>query len=176
MFDEEESLGQATTPGEESLGDAVKKFDLKGFIQGVRPGRVSYRLYSRTDLDEEISRLRAEAMEVLTSGQNYRAQALNRKLKEAQEAYFAQSIDLVLEERSRDWTVRTTAELKQAGVSGHDITLGLVAGQIVEPAGVTGEDLRELAEKIPGQINGLVKAWGELQRLSEEQAKSLPVF
>ena len=134
------------------------------------------RLYARPDLDQQIQAASAEMFEAMQTGDKLRQRALERKIVDVKKQYFSESIDIVLEERSKEWQARKTAELKQAGVEGNKaLTLGLVASQIVEPADAfTGSDLLELAEVIPAQINELVEAWGRLSGQSD--SKGLPTF
>lgn len=155
---------------------ASKGFDLKAWIQGVRGARAMIRLYARPDLDQQIQAASAEMFEAMQTGDKLRQRALERKIVDVKKQYFSESIDIVLEERSKEWQARKTAELKQAGVEGNKaLTLGLVASQIVEPADAfTGSDLLELAEVIPAQINELVEAWGRLSGQSD--SKGLPTF
>lgn len=155
---------------------AVKGFDLQAWIEGVRSARAMVRLYARPDLDEQVQALAADMFEAMNSGDKATQRKCEAKIVALKKQYFAASIDVVLEERSRDWQARKTAELKQAGVAGdRELTLALVAEQIVEPAGsFTGEDLAGLAEVIPRQINGLVEAWGKLSGVTD--VKGLPTF
>lgn len=155
---------------------AVKGFDLQAWIEGVRSARATVRLYSRPDLDQQVQALAAELFEAMNTADKVAQRRLEAKILAVKKKYFAASIDVVLEERSRDWQARKTAELKQAGVAGdRELTLALVAEQIVEPEGAfTGEDLAGLAEVIPRQINGLVEAWGKLSGVTD--VKGLPTF
>ena len=155
---------------------AVKDFDLRAWIEGVRSARATVRLYSRPDLDEQVQALAADMFEAMNSGDKATQRKCEAKIVALKKKYFAASIDVVLEERSRDWQARKTAELKQAGItSERELTLALVAEQIVEPEGAfTGEDLASLAEVIPRQINGLVEAWGKLSGVTD--VKGLPTF
>lgn len=181
MFDEEAALAAALgeePQAEESLGEAVEKFDLQRFIEGARSARATVRLYSRPDLDEEIGLIRQDLFEAAASGDHRRQVELKKRLEDAQHAYFAQSIDLVIEERSKDWQARQTKAIKEArpDISRRDLTLELVARQIIAPYRFTGRDLSEIAEVIPSQVNRVIRAWAELQQVSPEEARVLPAF
>ena len=154
---------------------AIKGFDLRAWIDGVRSARTTVRLYSRPDLDVHIQRTVAELDEARQLGVMSLVKERQRKLVELKREYFAHSLDVVLEERSKEWQARQTRRFQDAGVTGsRALTLHLVASQIVEPAGeFTGEDLVELSEIIPSQVRGLVDAWGQI---SGVPAKDLPVF
>lgn len=158
------------------LDRAAADFDLKAWIEGVRSARTTVRLYSRPDLDERIQVIGAQIVEAMNLGERHRIPALKDKSKALMREFVASSLDIVLEERSREWQARKTAELKAAGVQGERaITLGLVAAQIVDPEGAfTGEDLAGLAEVIPSQVNHLVASWGKLSGQSD--GKGLPTF
>ena len=168
-----EQVEQSITESDQEPLDPAG-FDFKAFVEGTRTARVSHRLYSRADLDVEIAAAANDLHEALSLGvrgliveREKRVQALKRK-------YFASGMDVVLEERSKDWQARETKRLKAAGVTGdHEIVLGLIAGQVVSPHGVTRELLGEFREVAPGQIKNLVNTWRQLQNLD---SKGLPVF
>lgn len=191
-IEEEMSFGQvgASTPEEPeesmaamsdrekraAMNEAVAQFDLEAFMGAARSQRATVRLYARPDLDEEITRLRADAFEATQRGDVHVVSGLKAQIKRAQDAYFAQAIDIVVEERSKAWQARKLQELKDKfpGVSSRELELEILAAQIVSPAGgFTGKDLTQLAEVIPSQINTLIRAWGEL---SGREERDLPVF
>lgn len=169
----DEAPEQAVTDSEQELLDPAG-FDFKAFVEGTRTARVSHRLYSRADLDVEIAAAANDLHEALSLGVRGLIVEREKRVQALKRQYFASGMDVVLEERSRDWQARETKKLKAAGVTGeHEIVLGLIAGQVVSPAGVTADLLSEFREVAPGQIKNLVNTWRQLQNL---EAKGLPVF
>lgn len=172
---DELSLGEtSTTTDEASVDEAVKSFDLQSFIAGVRPGKVTVALYSRPDLEAHIGRVRSDGLDALNAGNKLGFEEASKRLVELQTKYAASRMDVTLEERSEDWQARKIEELKKEGIIDKKrLTLFLLAAQIVEPLGLTGEDLEQLAEVIPTQVKRLVAAWGELQN---QPIEGLPGF
>lgn len=169
----EEELDQKRA--REEFAEATKNFDLKAWIEGVRSARTTVRIYARADLDVHIQRVAAELAEAQQLGLVSLVKERQRKLKALRQQYFAASLDIVLEERSKEWQARKMRELQDAGVTDQKaLTLGIVAAQIVDPEGAfTGDDLLELAEVIPSQVRRLVDAWGQISGVSQD---ALPVF
>lgn len=153
---------------------AIKGFDLRAWIDGVRSARTLVRLYARPDLDEQIQAVGTQILEAMHLGDKARIAELKERELELKREFLSASLDIVLEERSKEWQARKMVELKEAGVTDSKLlTLSVMAAQIVEPeGGFTGEDLLALTEVIPKQVNTLVEAWG---RLSGE-SKGFPTF
>ena len=165
---------QDTQKAKADLDEAAAEFDFAAVVKGSRPGRVSYRLYSRPDLDVQISAFASDLAEAISRGATSQAREISERIKALKAQYHAASMDVVIEERSSDWQAREKKQLNNNGVTGeHSLVLGLIAEQVESPAGVTRELLEEFRKISPRQIKGLVKAWADLHGIPD---KGLPVF
>ena len=115
-----------TESGQEPLDPAG--FDFKAFVEGTRTARVSHRLYSRADLDVEIAAAANDLHEALSLGVRGLIVEREKRVQALKKQYFASGMDVVLEEKSKDWQARETKRLKDAGVTGEheDHLLGLL--------------------------------------------------
>lgn len=130
-------------------------FDLARWVAGVVPTRRSETVYQRADLLAEIDRI-AAAEAVAPKGQRAalveQATALTDQLR-------ASGVTFVVEGRTSSWVLDTETRLKAQGVTDStDVLLHQLAEQIVEPAGVTFEMLRRLADVAEPQVVRLVTA------------------
>lgn len=176
-IDDELSIGETVDEikPEESLSDPVADFNLKAFMEGIRPGRVTVRLYARPDLDQQITQINSDAYEAQIRGDRVRLRELDNQKRILEEAFFKHSLDLVIEERSKEWQADMRRVIRTQGVTDDRLeTLSLIAKQIVQPAGaVTGDDLLQMSTIIPTQIRQLVEAWASLHKMGNV---GLPVF
>lgn len=157
----------------ENIEEQVANFDFQDFLSKAARDRATVRLYSRGDLNQQATLVRTQLFEAMQRGQTVRQKQLAEKLDEITEAYFRQYLDFTLEESTPREQATVLRKIKEKGITDSAVQqLHLIAAQIVEPAGVRGEDLEDLANLIPSQIKLLVKAWQELQRIEE----NLPAF
>lgn len=130
-------------------------FNLDQWVQGVLPTRRSVTVYQRPDLLAQIDELaareavaRREDREALVE----QAVALTGHLR-------ASGVQFVIEGRTSSWIIDHDKALTGRGVKDDtDILLHRLAAQIVEPAGVTFEHLKALAEVTEPQVIKLVEA------------------
>jgi len=123
-----------------------KTFDFAAFVAGMRPVRRAVTIYARGDLAAErdllVSRLR-EAEDAQAPAK-VRAE-LKKQLKAVTDEISSQAIDLVIEGRTDEWKKRLNAALVEDGVT--DVTVRtsyIIAEQVVQPEGVTGELLEQI--------------------------------
>lgn len=163
---EDESLAGPTV--DTAFGAA--KFDLSKWVAGVLPTRRSATLYQRADLLAEIDRVVA-AEAVAPKGE--RAD-LAARAAELTEELRASGVLFVVEGRTSSWAQDHAARLKDAGVTdATDVLLHQLAAQIVEPAGVTFEMLKRLAEVAEPQVS---KLWSQALEANNAAPRIDPRF
>lgn len=174
-------------PSEKSLADLTvdtsgqlpppADFNLQAFIRGVRPTRRSVRLYQQADVISQLEKL-AEQIEQLPDGPE--VDALIDQAQELQRIFHAGGVWFTVEKRSGEWVKafrdRTSAAIGKTADSedgAMHIQLHQLAAQIVEPAGVTAEDLYQLYEANEGEVAKLLVA---LTMVNEQIAESAKVI
>lgn len=141
-------------------GDAPEKFDLASWIAGFQPTRKSCILYGRTDLLATIDRLDAEASLPGLAGEEKRrilneANATLDELKASGVEFIVQTLSIHAQKRLVD-------ELReQYGADGeeisHEMECAFIAAHVVEPVGVTADDIAHLYDASPAQVEKLSK-------------------
>lgn len=157
------------------IDEELENFDFQAFLATARRNSTTVRLYSRGDLNYKIALIRNQAMEAMQRGDANGVKTCTEKLEKLQKEYLASYLDIKIEEASKDEQAVFLQKIKaEHGVLGEkEKTLHLIAAQIVEPKGLSGDDLVHLSTVMPVQISELVKAWAELQKL---EIDGLPVF
>ena len=150
-----------TNPVDATNGnDRPEKFDLASWIAGFQPTRKSCVLYGRTDLLATIDRLDAEASLPGLDGEEKR-----RILNEANatlDELKASGVEFVVQTLSIHAQKRLVDELReQYGADGetitHEMECAFIAAHIVEPTGVTADDIAHLYDASPAQVEKLSK-------------------
>ena len=140
--------------------DRPEKFDLASWVAGFQPTRKACVLYGRTDLLAVIDRLDGEArLPGLSDEEKGRildeANATLAELKSSGVEFVVQTLSVHAQKRLVD-DLRT-----QYGADGekvtHDMECAFIAAHIVEPTGVTGEDIARLYDASPAQVEKLSK-------------------
>ena len=141
-------------------GDTPEKFDLASWVAGFQPTRKSCILYGRTDLLATIDRLDAEASLPGLAGEEKRrildeANATLDELKASGVEFIVQTLSIHAQKRLVD-------ELReQYGADGKEIThemeCAFIAAHVVEPTGVTADDIAHLYDASPAQVEKLSK-------------------
>lgn len=141
-------------------GDAPGKFDLASWIAGFQPTRKSCVLYGRTDLLATIDRLDAEASLPGLAGEEKRRilDEANATLDELK----ASGVEFIVQTMSIHAQKRLVDELReQYGADGekitHEMECAFIAAHIVEPTGVTADDIARLYDASPAQVEKLSK-------------------
>lgn len=143
---------------EDRTGDAAKpaNFDFSAWMAGFQPTRKACVLYGRTDLLAVIDRLDEEArLPGLTDEQK------RELLAEAQETLGtlkASGVEFVVQTMSvyaqKELMERLGHKTKDDPVT-HEMECAFLAAHIVEPTGVTGEDIAGLYKASPQQVEKL---------------------
>lgn len=176
----------SSTAPETSLADLVvdttpplpppAEFNLQAFVRGVRPTRRSVKLYQQADLVSQLEKL-ADQIEQLPDGPQ--VDALIDQAEDLQAKFLSGGVWFTVEKRSSEWVQayreRTAAA---AGLKNTDteqakmqLMLHQLAAQIVEPAGVTVEDLRAMYDQNEGEVSKLVVAMTMVNEQVAEAAK-----
>lgn len=141
-------------------GDVPGKFDLASWIAGFQPTRKSCVLYGRTDLLATIDRLDAEASLPGLAGEEKRRilDEANATLDELK----ASGVEFIVQTMSIHAQKRLVDELReQYGADGekitHEMECAFIAAHIVEPTGVTPDDIARLYDASPAQVEKLSK-------------------
>ena len=161
-----------TTPPRPAPAD----FNLQAFIRGVRPTRRSVKLYPQADLVGQLEKL-ADRIEQLPDGPE--VDALIDQAIQLQEIFHAGGVWWTVEKRSSEWVKnhreKTAAALGLASTETErakmQLMLHQLAAQIVEPAGVTAEDLHALYEANEGEVSKLIVALTMVNEQVAEAAK-----
>jgi len=125
-----------------------KTFDFAGFVAGIRPTRRAVTIYSRGDLAAERDLLSAR----LREAEDMQAPAkerteLRKQLKTVTREMADSAIDVVVEGRSSEWAKKLRDALVKDGVEDAMVrTSYIIAEQIVQPEGVTGELLEQIRQ------------------------------
>lgn len=160
----DESLNEPTTKREddESLAgptvDTVfgkASFDFGKWVRGVLPTRRSVVVYQRPDLLARIDELAAR--EAVARGED--RQRLAEEATDLTDELRESAVTFVVEGRTSAWVMEQEKRAKSDGLTDPtDILLSQLAAQIVEPAGVTFDHLKALAEVTEPQVVRLVEA------------------
>lgn len=123
-----------------------KTFDFAAFVAGIRPTRRALTIYSRSDLAAERDVLTARIGESQDAKRPAKERAaMQKRLKEITEEIAEAAIDVVVEARSEEWRNRLNKALVDDGVDDTLVrTSHIIAEQVVEPEGVTGELLEQI--------------------------------
>lgn len=123
-----------------------KTFDFAGFVAGIRPTRRAVTIYSRGDLAAERDLIKARLREAEDAQAPAKDRGeLRKQLKAVTEEMAASALDVVVEGRSSDWRKRLNDALVKDGVDDAMVrTSHIIAEQIVQPEGVTGELLEQI--------------------------------
>lgn len=135
--------------------DTPEKFDLSGWMAGFQPTRKSCVLYGRTDLLAVIDRLDEEArLPGLTDEQKRgllaEAQETLETLKESGVEFVVQTMSVYAQKKLLD-----DMGYKDGDKVTHEMECQFIAAHIVEPTGVTGDDIRGLYAASPLQVEKL---------------------
>lgn len=140
--------------------DQPEKFDLASWVAGFQPTRKACVLYGRTDLLAVIDRLDGEARLPGLSDEEKKKilDEANKTLAELK----ASGVEFVVQTLSVHAQKRLVDDLRaQYGADGekvtHDMECAFIAAHIVEPTGVTGEDIARLYDASPAQVEKLSK-------------------
>lgn len=143
---------------EDRTGDATKpeKFDFAQWMAGFQPTRKACMLYGRTDLLAVIDRLDEEArLPGLTDEQK---KELLAEAQKTLETLKASGVEFVVQTMSvyaqKDLMERLGHKTKDDPVT-HEMECAFLAAHIVEPTGVTGEDIAGLYKASPQQVEKL---------------------
>lgn len=177
----------STEPAEKSLADlavdttpalpAPADFNLQAFIRGVRPTRRSVRLFQQADLVGQLEKL-AQQIEDLPDGPE--VDALVDQAVELQAMFHAGGVWFTVEKRSSEWVKnfrdKTAAQLGYTSTDSEEAKMQLLlhqlAAQLVEPAGVTAEDLYAIYTANEGEVSKMIVA---LTMVNEQIAESAKV-
>ena len=141
-------------------GDTPERFDLASWVAGFQPTRKACVLYGRTDLLAVIDRLDEEARLPGLSDDRKKelldeANATLAELKDSGVEFVVQTLSVHAQKRLVD-------ELRdQYGGDGenvtHEMECAFIAAHIVEPTGVTANDIARLYDASPAQVEKLSK-------------------
>lgn len=143
---------------EDRTGDAAKpeRFDFAQWMAGFQPTRKACMLYGRTDLLAVIDRLDEEArLPGLTDEQK---KELLAEAQKTLEVLKASGVEFVVQTMS---VYAQKALMERLGHKGkgdqvtHEMECAFLAAHIVEPTGVTGEDIAGLYKASPQQVEKL---------------------
>ena len=143
----EDRTGDAANPGE---------FDFAQWMAGFQPTRKACVLYGRTDLLAVIDRLDEEArLPGLTDEQK---RELLAEAQKTLETLKASGVEFVVQTMSvyaqKELMERLGHKTKDDPVT-HEMECAFLAAHIVEPTGVTGEDIAGLYKASPQQVEKL---------------------
>lgn len=143
---------------EDRTGDAAQPegFDFAGWMAGFQPTRKACVLYGRTDLLAVIDRLDEEAR--LPGLSDEQKRALLKEAQETLETLKASGVEFVVQTMSvyaqKELMERLGHKTKDDPVT-HEMECAFLAAHIVEPTGVTGEDIAGLYTASPQQVEKL---------------------
>lgn len=140
-------------------------FDLSAWVRGVHRNVKTVRVYGRPDIEDDIARLRDQLAGMRDDGgergmdeaspATVRAQieTLTRELE-------ASAVNFKVEGRSSTYLKGLEAELEKKGVNREspDFVLHLTVDQVIEPSGLTFDDLKILADTIEPQVMKVIGA------------------
>lgn len=143
---------------EDRTGDTAEpeKFDFARWMAGFQPTRKACVLYGRTDLLAVIDRLDEEArLPGLTEDQK---KELLAEAQKTLETLKASGVEFVVQTMSvyaqKELMERLGHKTKDDPVT-HEMECAFLAAHIVEPTGVTGEDVAGLYRASPQQVEKL---------------------
>ena len=136
--------------------DTPEEFDFGAWMAGFQPTRKSCMLYGRTDLLAVIDRLDEEARLPGLSDERKKeildeANSCLEKLKESGVEFIVQTMSVYAQKELMESLGHRT---KDDPVT-HDMECAFIAAHIVEPTGVTGEDIAGLYQASPQQVEKL---------------------
>lgn len=140
----EETLSTPPAPPASPLEDPAR-IDVTAFIAGILPIRRAVTIYARGDLLATLDVLAERISKNKLSGEN--VEYLEGKAAEIVEEIQSNCLNFVVEGRSGEWVKEFFTRMKEQGISETDSTIMQVAEQIVEPAGVTYELLKQIIDK-----------------------------
>lgn len=174
MSNEERSLGEPTSEGrygdfegqelaiaDTSVQPTPENFDMDAWLQGVRPTRRSVKLYPKAHL---IARMEELAVEIQDAPEDAN---VDDKIDEfdALKAQFNEGVWFTVEKRTQEWVekfrkdVRKRLNLKPDKEEDLAVVVSYqLVEQIIEPAGITFNQLRALRAANEGEFNKLVAA------------------
>ncbi len=136
--------------------DAPEKFDLASWMAGFQPTRKACVLYGRTDLLAVIDRLDEEAR--LPGLSDERKKELLDKADSTLAELKASGVEFIVQTMSVYAQKELLEELGHAGKGDlvtHEMECAFIAAHIVEPTGVTGDDIAGLYKASPLQVEKL---------------------
>lgn len=136
--------------------DTPEKFDFAAWMAGFQPTRKSCMLYGRTDLLAVIDRLDEEARLPGLSDERKKelldkANATLAELKGSAVEFVVQTMSVYAQKELMESLGHST---KDDPVT-HEMECAFIAAHIVEPTGVTGEDIAGLYQASPQQVEKL---------------------
>ena len=143
---------------EDRTGDAARpeKFDFAGWMAGFQPTRKAGGLYGRTAVRAGIDRRAEEAR--LPGWTDEQKRALLGEAQETLETLKASGVEFVVQTMSvyaqKELMERLGHKTKDDPVT-HEMECAFLAAHIVEPTGVTGEDIAGLYAASPQQVEKL---------------------
>lgn len=154
----EESLADAQP---EQAGTAFIKTgtdgkpDIASWLNGLRPTRRAAVVYGRADLLAEIDTLAELEMKAPPS----QREEIRERAIGLTEQLVASGIRFVFEGRSNSWISARAAELRKEGVTDEtELQLHLMVDALVEPEGITVDDLIAIGEAGQAQLDKLAEA------------------
>lgn len=143
---------------EDRTGDAAKpdKFDFAQWMAGFQPTRKACMLYGRTDLLAVIDRLDEEArLPGLTDEQKKELLAEAQKTLETLKASGVEFIVQTMSVYAQKELIERLGHKTEDDSVTHEMECAFLAAHIVEPTGVTGEDIAGLYKASPQQVEKL---------------------
>lgn len=136
-------------------GDQPDRFDLAQWMAGFQPTRKACVLYGRTDLLAVIDRLDEEARLPGLSDDRKKelldeANAILTELKESGVEFVVQTMSVYAQKKLLDDMGYSDGDQVT-----HEMECQFIAAHIVEPTGVTGDDIRGLYAASPLQVEKL---------------------
>lgn len=134
-------------PTDEALN--VDTFDLAGWMAGFHPLTRSCTVYGRPDLLAIIDTVADRAKLAKQQGED--VEALRERAREAAKQIEASAMVFTAQAWSDEKVAAHKAELEKAGITEPEISYHMVAAQIISPAGITAELLKQIEEYSPQQ-------------------------
>lgn len=135
--------------------DSPEKFDLSAWMAGFQPTRKSCVLYGRTDLLAVIDRLDEEAR--LPGLSDDRKKELLDEANETLAELKASGVEFIVQTMSVYAQKKLLDDMgyKDGDKVTHEMECQFIAAHVVEPTGVTGDDIRGLYAASPLQVEKL---------------------
>lgn len=138
-----------------------ENFDLDAWIDGVRPTRKSVKLYPSAHL---VARMEELAVEIDNADDDDNVDHLIDEFEQAREQ-FKDGVWFTVEQRASEWQRQFRKDLAKRhnlkDDTDHDaetISLYQLAAQLVQPEGVTFNQLRKLQQSNEGELAKLINA------------------